>query len=47
MRCKSLVVFYEQDDANGDKSKSLTGGRSRAPAASSASSGWKRAAAWW
>ena len=46
LRCKSLVVFYEQERRKGDKGKTM---QAATPvlAASRKSSGWKRAAAWW
>ena len=47
----TLVVFYEQDDANagGQEAKADAAMRTArsAPAASSRSSGWRRAATWW
>ena len=47
LRCKSLVVFYEQGGDGGAKGKDHAGCRRPAPAASRRSSGWKRAAGWW
>ena len=43
LRCKSLVVFYEGNDADGKTLQAASPG----PAASRGSSGWKRAAGWW
>ena len=46
MRCKSLVVFYEQGDQSRGAGKTLQR-PAPAPAASRRSSGWRRTAAWW
>ena len=46
LRCKSLVVFYEQDGARPTRARACRR-PTPAPAASRGSSGWKRAAVWW
>ena len=46
MRCKSLVVFYEQDGIRPMPARACRW-PIRGRAASRRSSGWKRAAAWW
>lgn len=44
LRCKSLVVFYEQGGEDATKTKAMPAA-SRGPAANSASSDWRRAGA--
>ena len=46
MRCKSLVVFYEQGAEDATRARPCRR-RLPVPAASSTSSGWRPAAAWW